>query len=42
KSGNRSTNALPLFKNAGLKNVIHLDGGFDGWRALGFDVISNP
>ncbi|MCF8469024.1 MAG: rhodanese-like domain-containing protein, partial [Sneathiella sp.] len=22
KSGNRSTNALPLFKNAGLKNVI--------------------
>ena len=41
KSGGRSMNALPLFKNAGLKNVTHLDQGFDGWRALGLEIVND-
>lgn len=40
KSGHRSGRAAPIIKNAGIANVIHLDGGFDAWKAHGYPQIS--
>ena len=38
QSGGRSTRALPTFQKLGFTNLIHLDGGFDGWQAAGKPV----
>ena len=37
-SGGRSTKALTTFKALGFKNVTHLDGGFNAWKAAGKPV----
>ncbi|MEL6142855.1 MAG: rhodanese-like domain-containing protein [Bacteroidota bacterium] len=33
RSGRRSVRACTLMKNAGLTNLIHLDGGLNAWQA---------
>lgn len=38
KSGNRSGRAIPIMKNAGLENLIHMDGGFDAWKKAGLKL----
>ncbi len=37
KSGNRSARAVPIMKKAGIENIIHMDGGFDAWKAANRD-----
>lgn len=37
-SGRRSTAALETFKALGFKEVVHLDGGFNAWKAAGKPV----
>jgi len=34
-SGRRSTKAIETIKALGFKNVTHLDGGFNAWKAAG-------
>ena len=34
-AGGRSTRSLEIFKKLGFENIIHLDGGFNGWKAAG-------
>lgn len=33
RSGRRSVRACTLMKNAGITNLIHLDGGLNAWEA---------
>jgi phage shock protein E len=37
-SGNRSTQALPLFKKLQFRSLYHLDGGFKSWQKAGLPV----
>lgn len=37
-SGRRSTQALETFQALGFKDVTHLDGGFNAWKASGEPV----
>jgi phage shock protein E len=37
-SGNRSTQALPLFKKLQFQSLCHLDGGFKSWEKAGLPV----
>lgn len=37
-AGGRSTQSLAVFSRLGFKNVIHLDGGLNGWIAAGQPV----
>jgi rhodanese-related sulfurtransferase len=37
-SGNRSTQALPLFKQLKFQSLYHLDGGFRSWVKAGLPV----
>lgn len=32
RSGRRSVRACTLMKNAGIENIIHLDGGLNSWE----------
>src|SRR5690606_15315092 len=36
--GGRSTKSLELFRKLGFKSVIHLDGGYNGWKEAGLPV----
>jgi len=36
--GGRSTRSLEVFKKLGFENIIHLDGGFKGWKDAGQPV----
>ncbi len=38
KSGGRSSKALKLMERLGFKNIYHLEGGFDAWKAAGLAV----
>jgi len=38
KSGVRSGRTIPLMKEAGFANIIHMDGGFDDWRKSGLTI----
>lgn len=38
KSGHRSQRALSRLMRAGIKNLIHLDGGIDAWKQAGLPV----
>ena len=40
KSGRRSGHAAPIMRKAGISAVIHMDGGFDAWRAAGYPVAT--
>lgn len=37
-AGGRSTRSLKVFEKLGFKSVIHLDGGYDGWKKAGLPV----
>lgn len=37
-TGGRSTKSLAVFKKLGFKEVAHLDGGFEAWKAAGEPV----
>lgn len=39
KSGGRSTKAVQKFLDAGIENVINVDGGTDRWVAAGLPVV---
>lgn len=38
-SGRRSTKALEVFQQLGFKEVTHLDGGLNAWRAAGQPTV---
>ncbi len=38
QSGGRSTRSLPAFEKAGFKSLIHMHGGFAGWKKAGLPV----
>lgn len=38
QSGGRSTNSLEVFQKLGFEKIIHLDGGFSGWKKAGLPV----
>jgi len=38
KTGVRSGRTIPLMKEAGFENIIHMDGGIDSWREAGLVV----
>ena len=40
KSGHRSGRAAPILKEEGIEQVIHMDGGFDGWKDAGYPVVT--
>lgn len=37
--GGRSTRSLEVFKKLGFENIIHLDGGYNGWKAAAQPVV---
>lgn len=37
-SGNRSSQALPIFKKLKFQSIYHLDGGLKGWEKAGLPV----
>lgn len=38
QGGGRSGRSLETFKKLGFKNIVHLDGGFAGWRKASLPV----
>ena len=38
KSGHRSGRTVPLMKKADFASIIHMDGGFDGWKKADFPI----
>jgi rhodanese-related sulfurtransferase len=34
KSGHRSERAVKIMRNKGFTHIIHMDGGYDAWKAL--------
>lgn len=38
-AGGRSTQSLAVFDRLGFKEIVHLDGGFNGWTRAGNPVI---
>lgn len=38
KVGGRSSKAVSLMESKGIKNVYHLDGGYDAWIKNGFET----
>lgn len=38
KTGHRSTRALSRLEKAGIRQLIHLDEGMDGWKKMGLKV----
>ena len=38
QAGGRSSRSLPVLKELGLENLIHLDDGFAGWQEAGLPV----
>jgi len=39
KSGHRSARSLKILQEAGIKKLIHLDGGIDAWKSAGQTII---
>ncbi len=39
KSGGRSGKSLAKFSELGFTKIVHLDDGFDGWKAAGHPVL---
>lgn len=39
KSGHRSGRAVTIMKDAGITDIIHMDGGFDAWKDAGYPMI---
>lgn len=39
KSGNRSSKAVQKFLDAGIENVVNVDGGTTGWVSAGLPVV---
>ncbi len=38
KSGHRSVRAVRVMHDLGFDAIVHMDGGFDAWRAAGLPV----
>jgi len=38
RSGNRSSQAIPVLQEAGITHIIHLEKGFNSWQAAGLPV----
>ena len=38
KSGHRSGRVVPQMKKLGFTKIIHMDGGFDGWKKAGLSI----
>ena len=41
RSGGRSTQSLPVFKELGFTGIIHLDGGFNAWQEAGNSSVKD-
>ncbi len=39
--GFRSALSADLVQNMGYKNVVSMDGGYSGWKAAGFDIVTD-
>lgn len=42
RSGNMSTTAAETLVRLGYTNVMEVDGGFNGWKARGNELLQNP
>lgn len=42
RSGRMSTEAAEVLVELGYSNVFELDGGFNAWKAAGFEVLNKP
>ncbi len=40
-SGGRSTRSLSILKQLGFQSILHLDGGFNSWKAAGLPLESS-
>lgn len=38
KTGHRSSRAIVIMAELGFTRIVHMDGGFDAWRAAGLSV----
>lgn len=38
QSGGRSTRSLETLRKLGFKSIVHMDGGFSGWKKAGLPV----
>ena len=41
RSGGRSNDSLPVFKELGFQNVFHLDGGILAWEKAGYALTKD-
>ena len=41
RSGGRSNESLPVFKELGFENVLHLDGGILAWEKAGYPLTKD-
>jgi phage shock protein E len=41
RSGGRSNESLPVFKELGFQNVLHLDGGILAWEKAGYPLTKD-
>jgi len=42
RSGRMSTDAAEVLVNLGYTNVYEVDGGFNAWKAAGFELLNKP
>jgi len=42
RSGRMSTEAAEVLVNLGYTNVYEVDGGFNAWKAAGFELLNKP
>ena len=42
RSGSMSTTAAKALVDQGYTNILELDGGFNAWKAAGYELLNNP
>ena len=42
RSGSMSTTAAKALVDLGYTNILEVDGGFNAWKAAGYELLNNP